>query len=82
MSAVLDAPCIAAPKVSVAARHDSSQTVTTLFDLLASFQEAIPAQDDALIVATVADLLQAGHIRFLPQLPGNPDRVPHDSQPN
>ena len=71
MSAVLDAPCIAAPEVSLAARRGSHQTLTILFDLIASFQAAVPAEDDALIVATVADLLQAGHIRFLPQLTGN-----------
>ena len=82
MSTVLDAPCIATPEVSVAAQPRSSQTVTTLFDLLSSFQEAVPAEDDALIVATVADLLQAGHIRFLPQLTANNHHAPHDSQPS
>lgn len=81
MPAVLDTPYVASPEVSLAVRRASSQTLTTLFDLIGSFQDAVPAEEDALIVATVTDLLQAGRIRLLPQLMGNNDLETHDSRP-
>ena len=38
--------------------------LTTLYDLVAAVQDIVGAEDDDLVVATVASLLQAGHVTW------------------
>lgn len=41
---------------------------TTLYDLIATIQDDIGPEDDALIVNTVTDWIRTGHIRFLNEI--------------
>ena len=71
MCAVLDTSLVASPDIMSSAQPHAYQTLTTLFDLIGAFQDVTPPEADDVVVATVTNLLQAGHIRFVRQLPEN-----------
>ena len=43
---------------------DSTTTMTTLFDLIASLQDCTTPDEDDLVTAMVVDLCKQGHLRF------------------
>ena len=49
-------------------RHEAgtpSYRITTLYDVIAAMQEGLGPDDDALVVATVVDLLRSGRLTVL-----------------
>jgi hypothetical protein len=65
MTAVLDAPWIESDDMAGLTEPKPESTRTTLFDLISALQDTTGPDDDATVVAAVADLLQTGRIRFL-----------------
>ena len=65
MSAVLDAPHIESNATVLLPKPVSTSTRTTLFELISALQDAAGPDDDKTVVAVLADMFQAGRIRFL-----------------
>lgn len=41
---------------------------TTLYDVIATMQDGVGPDDDALIINTVMELIRTGHVRFLNEI--------------
>lgn len=65
MAAIFDAPWIESHETAVSAEHLPASHRTTLFALISALQAMAGPDDDAAVVAAVADMLQSGCIRFL-----------------
>ncbi len=54
-------------------RTQPKSVPTTLYDLIASMQDEIGFEDDAMIVDTVAGLIRAGRLRFYHEIRASRD---------
>jgi hypothetical protein len=61
---------VVSPRVPL--HHRSARTITTtLYELIEAIRDEVPAGEEKLVTAVVADLLDAGRIRYM----GNSDRT-------
>lgn len=49
--------------VGIMTREELPRITTTLYDVIAALQSVVAAEDDALIVTTVAEWLRSGRLR-------------------
>jgi hypothetical protein len=64
MNAVMDAPAIEIRETVEIERAEPVRSDTTVFDLIATLQEAAEPNDDAAVIAAVTELAQTGRIRM------------------
>jgi hypothetical protein len=65
MAAVSDALWTESHETVAPTEHLPASIRATLFELIAALQDAAGPDDDAAVVAAVADMLQSGRLRFL-----------------
>jgi hypothetical protein len=64
MNVGMVAHAIEIPETVEIERAEPARSDTTLFDLIATLQEAAEPQDDAAVIAAVTELAQTGRIQF------------------
>jgi hypothetical protein len=65
MSATLEVVCVESCKTALHTAVVPASIRTSLFEVVSALQDVAGPDDDAVVVAGVADLLQSGRIRFL-----------------
>lgn len=64
MTAILEASPVTAHSEIEVEPAEPTRIETTLFDVIAALQDAAAPDDDAAVIAAVANLTQTGRIRF------------------